>query len=64
MPDKWRLLYSINPLVGVIDAFRWAVTGAPVYPPSLWISGFMIAAFLGLGLWYFRKTERSFADII
>ena len=64
VPDRWRLLYSLNPLVGVIDAFRWALTGAPVYLPSLVMSGVMIVLMLVAGVWYFRKTERTFADII
>jgi len=64
IPQKWRLLYSLNPLVGVIDAFRWAITGSPIYAPSLVISGIMIVVLLALGIWYFRKTERTFADII
>jgi lipopolysaccharide transport system permease protein len=64
VPDRWRLLYSLNPLVGVIDAFRWALTGSPIYLPSLLISGVMIVLMLVLGVWYFRKTERTFADII
>lgn len=64
IPDKWRLLYSLNPLVGIIDLFRWAVTGSPLYLPSLVISAVMILVFLALGVWYFRRTERTFADII
>ena len=64
VPDRWLLLYSLNPLVGVIDAFRWALTGAPVYLPSLVMSGVMIVLMLVAGVWYFRKTERTFADII
>jgi lipopolysaccharide transport system permease protein len=64
VPEKWRLLYSLNPLVGVIDAFRWAITGAPVHGSSVLISVVMIAAMLALGIWYFRKTEKTFADII
>ena len=64
IPDRWRLVYSLNPLVGVIDAFRWAITGAPPYVPSLFISGVAIVLLLVIGVWYFRKTERTFADII
>jgi lipopolysaccharide transport system permease protein len=64
VPQKWRLLYSLNPLVGVIDAFRWAITGTPLYTPSLVISGITIILLLVAGIWYFRRTERTFADII
>ncbi len=64
IPERWRLIYSLNPLVGVIDAFRWAITGTPIYVPSLVISAVSIVLMLLLGVWYFRKTERTFADII
>jgi lipopolysaccharide transport system permease protein len=65
VPDRWRLLYSLNPMVGVIDGFRWAILrGASLYYPGILLS-FVIAALLLLtGLWYFRRTERTFADII
>ncbi len=66
VPEKWRLLYSLNPMVGVIDGFRWAILGGET---SIYWPGFMISISLTLlififGLRYFRKTERSFADII
>ena len=60
------LVYSLNPMVGVIDGFRWAILGSksPIYIPGFILSLFVVAAFLVLGIWYFRKTEKSFADII
>jgi lipopolysaccharide transport system permease protein len=66
IPEKWRLLYSINPMVGVIDGFRYAVTGQAAF--FHW-GGFAISLGLVLllavlGIWYFRKTERAFADVI
>jgi ABC-type polysaccharide/polyol phosphate export systems, permease component len=64
VPDRWRLLYSLNPLVGIIDAFRWAILGSPIYVPSAAISAAVIVVLLVLGIWYFRKTEKTFADII
>lgn len=64
VPVRYRLAYSLNPLVGVIDGFRWAIIGSPVYAPSIVISAVMIVLMLVLGVWYFRKTERTFADII
>ena len=64
IPDKWRLLYSLNPLVGIIDLFRWSVTGSPLYVPSVGISAAVILVLLALGVWYFRRTEKTFADII
>jgi lipopolysaccharide transport system permease protein len=66
IPGKWRLLYSINPMVGVIDGFRWALLGQNIqlYWPGFLLSiGLTLLVFLS-GLRYFRKTERTFADVI
>ena len=61
-----RALYSLNPVVGVIDGFRWAIGGAsePLYWPGLAVSAATTIFFLWLGVWYFRKMERTFADVI
>ncbi len=66
VPEKWRLLYSINPMVGVIDGFRWAVLGSnmKLYWPGFILSIVLTAGVFLTGLWYFRKTERVFADVI
>jgi lipopolysaccharide transport system permease protein len=66
IPDKWRLLYSLNPIVGVIDGFRWAICrgASPIYLPGFALSMLVITLFLILGIWYFRKTEKTFADVI
>jgi lipopolysaccharide transport system permease protein len=66
VPDKWRLLYSLNPLVGVIDGFRWALLRgqAELYLPGFLLSLVVVAALLFFSIWYFRKTERTFADVI
>jgi lipopolysaccharide transport system permease protein len=66
VPEEWRLLYSVNPMVGVIDGFRWALLGGdtPIYMPGLALSLVVIAATLISGLRYFRKTEKTFADVI
>lgn len=66
VPGEWRLLYSLNPLVGVIDGFRWALLpgGEPLYLPALWASTAIITLMLVSGVIYFRRTERSFADVI
>jgi lipopolysaccharide transport system permease protein len=66
IPEKWRLLYSVNPIVGVIDGFRWAITGDPrfVYLPGFFLSIAITIAFLLFGTVYFRKMERLFADLI
>jgi lipopolysaccharide transport system permease protein len=66
VPEKWRLLYSLNPMVGVIDGFRWSLLGGN--PPLDWTGlGICIASTALLmvsGVWYFRKTERTMADVI
>jgi lipopolysaccharide transport system permease protein len=66
VPDQWRLLYSINPMVGVIDGFRWAILGGntQLYWPGFLLSIFLVILILVTGILYFRKTEKSFADII
>ena len=66
VPEKWRLLYSLNPLVGVIDGFRWAISGGitPLFLPGLIFSLLIVTILLSTGIFYFRRTEKSFADII
>jgi lipopolysaccharide transport system permease protein len=66
VPEQWRLLYSLNPMVGVIDGFRWAILGGPsqIYWPGFALSWLLIGALLWLGIRKFRKTEKSFADLI
>lgn len=66
VPEEWRLLYALNPMVGVIDGFRWAILGSEsnLQMPSLLISWMLIAIFLWLGIRQFRKMEKSFADLI
>ena len=62
--EKWRMLYSLNPMVGVIDGFRWCFLGDPMHWRSFLVSVAMTIGFLWLGIYYFRKMERSFADNI
>jgi lipopolysaccharide transport system permease protein len=66
VPDQWRLLYSINPMVGVIDGFRWSVSGseAAFYWPGVLLSLVLVVVVLLIGITYFRRTERTFADVI
>jgi lipopolysaccharide transport system permease protein len=66
IPENWRLIYSLNPMVGVIDGFRWAICHgySQMYIPGFMLSMSVIAVFLWLGVWYFRKTEKGFADVI
>ncbi|MBE0617813.1 MAG: ABC transporter permease, partial [Proteobacteria bacterium] len=66
VPAKWQLVYSLNPMVGVIDGFRWAVLGGdvPLYLPGLLASGAIGGGLLVGGVHYFRRAERRFADVI
>lgn len=66
VPDSWRLLYSLNPMVGIIDGFRWCILGgdSPLYWPGFLISLLMVGFFLWLGVTRFRSMEKTFADII
>jgi len=66
VPESWRWLYSLNPMVGVIDGFRWAILGGEtqLYLPGFLLSaGFVILLFVS-GIQYFRAYERTFADVI
>jgi lipopolysaccharide transport system permease protein len=66
VPERWRFVYSINPMVGVIDGFRWAVLQGSdhLYWPGFVLSAVVMVLLLCSGVHYFRKTERTFADII
>jgi lipopolysaccharide transport system permease protein len=66
VPEQWRLLYSLNPMVAVIDGFRWAILGgeSQIYLPGFALSLVIVVLLLGSGIWYFRKMERTFADVI
>ncbi|MCB5200643.1 ABC transporter permease [Loktanella sp. TSTF-M6] len=66
VPDQWRLLYSLNPAVSVIDGFRWCILGgeAVIYWPGFMLGLGVTAGLMFLGLRAFRRTERSFADYI
>ena len=66
VPSRWRLLYSLNPMVGVIDGFRWCIQGTA---SSLYLPGFLISTLVSVlafvsGIWFFRRTEHFFADFI
>jgi lipopolysaccharide transport system permease protein len=66
VPPQWRLLYSINPMVGVIDGFRWAILGSDtsLYLPGLALSLLLVIVLLVTGILHFRRVERTFADVI
>jgi lipopolysaccharide transport system permease protein len=66
VPQQWRLIYSLNPMVGVIDGFRWAILGgdAKLYLPGFALSLSLVFLLLWTGILYFRRMEKTFADII
>jgi lipopolysaccharide transport system permease protein len=66
VPESWRWLYSLNPMVGVIDGFRWAILGGEtqLYLPGFFLSAGFVVLLLISGIQYFRAYERSFADVI
>jgi lipopolysaccharide transport system permease protein len=65
VPEQWQMLYSLNPMVGVIEGFRWAVfgQGAPNFM-ALGMSAVIIVILMAGGLIFFRRMERTFADVI
>jgi lipopolysaccharide transport system permease protein len=63
--DWGRIIVAINPIVGVIDGFRWAICGTTqMHWQSFALSSALSLALLVLGVWYFRRTEKTFADVI
>lgn len=66
VPEEWRFWYSLNPVVGVIDGFRWSLLGGQteLFMPGFLASLAVVAAFLWIGIRYFRRTERTFADLL
>ncbi len=66
VPEEWRFWYSLNPVVGVIDGFRWCLLGgeSQMYWPGFLVSLGVVTFFLWFGIQYFRKTERTFADMV
>ena len=65
VPESWRALYGLNPMAGVVEGFRWALLGKSS-PPSamLFVSVFVVLVLLVGGLYYFRRMEQEFADIV
>jgi lipopolysaccharide transport system permease protein len=65
IPEKWQLLYSLNPMTGVVEGFRWALLGANEAPgPMIAVSSTIAILLMITGLFYFRRMERTFADEI
>lgn len=66
VPERWRILYNLNPMVGIIDGFRWSIVGgeSPIYLPGFIVSLVVVALMLWWGIRQFRRAERRFADMI
>jgi lipopolysaccharide transport system permease protein len=66
VPEKWRWLYSLNPMTGIIDGFRWAILGQrfDVYVPGMVFSIAATMVIVALGLYWFRRVERQFVDFL
>jgi lipopolysaccharide transport system permease protein len=66
LPARWRALYALNPMVGIIDGFRWSILGdrVAIDPFAIAVSATVTGSFLVIGVWYFRRMERGFADVI
>jgi ABC-type polysaccharide/polyol phosphate export permease len=64
VPDDWRWVYALNPMVGVLDAARWSLVDAPAPGLDVLASGATALVLLAVGLVYFQRTERQFADLI
>ncbi|GHV54977.1 transport permease protein [Deltaproteobacteria bacterium] len=65
VPEKWRLLYEFNPMVGIIEAYRWAILGSMDFPArSFGIACSIALVFLVIGVKVFRSAEKTFADVI
>ena len=66
IPAKWRLFYSLNPVVGIIDGFRWCLLRghSAIWLPGLLICIVVTVGICASGIWYFRKMEKTFADVI
>jgi lipopolysaccharide transport system permease protein len=65
IPEKWQLIYALNPMTGVVEGFRWALLGTETAPgPMLAVSTTISIIILVTGLFYFRRMERTFADLV
>jgi lipopolysaccharide transport system permease protein len=65
VPARWRWLYGLNPMTGVVEGFRWCLLGKAEAPgAALWVSALTMAVLLVGGVYYFRRVERTFADVV
>jgi lipopolysaccharide transport system permease protein len=64
IPERWRAIYALNPMTGVVEGFRWALLGGPQPDDLIFVSGLATVLILIAALAYFRRVERTFADVI
>jgi lipopolysaccharide transport system permease protein len=64
VPERWRILYGLNPMTGVVEGFRWALVGGPAPGPMVVVSAIVVVVLLASGLAFFRRFESTFADVI
>jgi lipopolysaccharide transport system permease protein len=65
VPERWRVVFGLNPMAAVVDGFRWALLGAPPAPASMFlVSTVVMLVLLASGVLYFRRLERTFADVV
>jgi lipopolysaccharide transport system permease protein len=65
IPERWQLIYALNPMTGVVEGFRWALLGTTSAPgPMVAVSSLISIIILITGLYYFRRMERTFADVV
>lgn len=64
VPGRFRVLYGLNPMAGIIEGFRWALLGSSVFWPMIAVSAIMGMLLLASGLFYFKRVERTFADVL
>ncbi len=64
VPEKWRLIYALNPVVGIVDGIRWSLFNSPLLPETVISAAVISVLFFLFGIWFFRKLESEFADFI
>jgi lipopolysaccharide transport system permease protein len=65
LSEKWRIVYGLNPMAGVVEAFRWALLGTKTAPSAMILVSYLAAiAILVGGAYYFRRMEKTFADVV
>ena len=64
VPEKWRLIYALNPVAGIVDGIRWCLFNSPLLPETVISAAVISVLFFLFGIWFFRKLESEFADFI